>query len=111
MTVGPFPNLVWHALHTVHANLAVQNSHAARYPADVVPYAALADPTHSDLSPLEDLLAPNDRVYLIGPQPAPKKSLRVGTPLDCFQMLFPDQPPPETADEYPPTLRMVPNDA
>jgi GNAT superfamily N-acetyltransferase len=111
MTDGPFHNLVWNALHTIHANFVVENSRAARYPADVVPYAALADPTHADLSPLEELLVPNDRVYLIGPQPAPTKSLQVGPPLDCFQMLFPAQPPPETPADDPPILRMAPQDA
>jgi ribosomal protein S18 acetylase RimI-like enzyme len=92
-----FPNLVWNALHTIHANFAVKNSDAARYPADVVPYAALADRTHADLSPLAALLAPSDRVYLIGPQPTPTRLLEVGPPLDCFQMIFAVQPPPESA--------------
>ena len=116
MSSGSFHNLVWNALHTVHASFAINNSAAARYPADVVPYAALADPTHADLSPLAELLAPNDRVYLIGAQPTPTNSLRVGPPLDCFQMLFPAQPPPEPAapaepDDDPPILRMTPADA
>lgn len=112
MSTGPFSNLVWNALQTVHANFAVKNSAAARYPADVVPYAALADPTHADLSPLEGLLAPDDRVYLIGPKPAPTRLLGIGQPLDCFQMLFPAQLPPATAvPDNPPILRMTANDA
>ena len=112
MAAGPFSNLVWNALHTVHANFAVKNSRAARYPADVVPYAALANSTHADLSPLEELLAADDRVYLVGPQPAPTKSLQVGPPLDCFQMLFAAQPPLETdTPSDPPILRMTPADA
>jgi hypothetical protein len=106
-----FPNLVWNALHTIHANFAVKNSDAARYHADVVPYAALADPTHADLSPLAELLAPNDRVYLIGPQPAPTRLLEVGPPLECFQMFFPDQPPPESAAPTDPAiLSITPSD-
>ena len=112
MRAEPFHNLVWNALQTVHANFAVKNSHAARYPADVVPYAALADSTHADLSPLEELLAPDDLVYLIGPQPTPIKSLQVGPPLDCFQMLFTAQPPLDTGTpDDPPILRMTPADA
>ncbi len=112
MSAGPFYNLVWHALRTVHANFAVNNSHAARYPADVVPYAALADPTHADLSSLKELLTPNDGVYLIGPQPAPTNSLQVGPPLDCFQMLFPAHLSPEpAAPNAPPILCMTPTDA
>lgn len=112
MTPGPFHNLVWHALHTDHANFAMENSCAARYPADVVPYAALADPTHAELSPLVELLAPGDLVYLLGSRPMPTNSVSVGTPLPCFQMLFPAQPPPDTGTPHdPPILHMTPNDA
>ncbi len=89
MAKETFPNLVWHALHSVHAHFAVGNGAAARYPGDVVPYAALADANHGDLSPLGELLVPGEKVYLIGPQPAETDSLRVGPPLDCFQMVFP----------------------
>jgi GNAT superfamily N-acetyltransferase len=112
MPAEPFFNLVWNALQTVHANFAVKNSRAARYPADVVPYAALADPSHADLSPLADLLAPDDRVYLIGPQPAPTRLLEIGPPLDCFQMLFPAHSPSEpTVATTPAIQRMIAADA
>src|SRR2546427_12683893 len=95
MTDGLFGNLVWNALHTRHARFRVSGSTAVLYPANVVPLAALADSTHSDLSPLEELLAPGERVYLIGPQPQPTRKLNVGPPLHCFQMLFPSPPPSE----------------
>jgi len=111
MTSNPFHHLVWNALHSVHANFVVENSRAARYPADVVPFAALADATHADLSPLAELLVPNERVYLIGSEPAPTRSLEVGHPLDCFQMLFPAQPPSENTPNEPPILPMTPEDA
>ena len=88
MPAGPFHNLVWNALHSEHARFAVHSHGAVRYPADVVPYAALADPNHADLSPLQELLAPGEQVYLIGPQPTPTENLRVGSPLNCFQMVY-----------------------
>ena len=116
MAEETFPNLVWHALHSVHAHFAIENGQATRYPADVVPYAALADAEHRDISPLRELLVPGDKVYLIGPQPAETGSLRVGPPLDCFQMVFPAQAVAELAasesardDEM--ILRMKPEDA
>lgn len=112
MPARSFSSLVWTALQTVHANFALNNSHAARYPADVVPYAALADATHADISPLAELLAPNDRVYLIGPRPAPTRLLEVGPPLDCLQMIFPAQSPPESAESGNlPIIRMTSADA
>jgi predicted GNAT family acetyltransferase len=111
MPSTPFANLVWNALHTVHSRFSISNGLAARYPADVVPYAALADPAHSDLSPLQDLLAPNDQVYLIGPQPSAAKSLQVGPALQCLQMVYPLQPLVESTSERSLILRMQPADA
>lgn len=111
MTDDSLHNLVWNALHTVHANFSVGNSPAARYPADVVPYAALADPRHADLSPLKPLLIPNELVYLIGPRPAPTDNLHLGPPLNCFQMLFPEQTTADSSAHDPSILRMTPKDA
>jgi len=39
---------------------------ACRYPADVVPFAAIAAPGSGALRQLHSLLAPNDPVWLIG---------------------------------------------
>src|SRR5439155_8075020 len=110
-TDGLFDHLVWNALHTIHARFAVSGSTAVRYPADVVPLAALADRTHSDLSPLEELLAPGERVYLIGPQPQATRKLNVGPPLHCFQMLFPSPPPSQGKASEVQILRLTPEDA
>ncbi len=78
MPEDPLLDPVWNALHTVHAHFALRNGSAVRYPADVVPYAAMANPDHADLSPLADLLAPSECVYLIGAQPQATKNLQVG---------------------------------
>jgi ribosomal protein S18 acetylase RimI-like enzyme len=91
---------VWNALHTVHAHFALRNGSAVRYPANVVPFAAMANAEHSDLSPLANLLAPSERVYLVGAQPQPAKNLEVGPPLDCFQMLFAAAPPANHAANH-----------
>ena len=111
MTDGLFDHLVWNALHTMHARFAVSGSAAVRYTADVVPLAALADSTHSDLSPLEELLARGERVYLIGSRPQPTRKLNVGPPLHCFQMLFSLPPPSEGKASEVQILRMAPEDA
>ena len=115
MPEDPLLDSVWNALHSVHAHFALRNGPAVRYPADVVPFAAMAKADHSDLSPLAQLLAPAERVYLIGSQPKPAKNLQVGPALDCFQMLFPAAPHANaTANAAPtdtPILRMTPADA
>ncbi len=111
MPEDPLLDPVWNALHTVHAHFALRNGSAVRYPADVVPYAAMANPDHADLSPLADLLAPSECVYLIGAQPQATKNLQVGPALDCFQMLFPAAPHADSAATDTPILRMTPEDA
>jgi ribosomal protein S18 acetylase RimI-like enzyme len=119
MPEDPLLDSVWNALHTVHAHFALRNSLAVRYPADVVPFAAMANADHSDLSPLAQLLAPAELVYLIGAQPQATKNLQVGPALDCFQMLFRAVPHANAAAESAasaaptdtPILRMTPADA
>src|SRR6266481_2360948 len=111
MPEDPLLDSVWNALHTVHAHFALRNGPAVRYPADVVPFAAMAKADHSDLSPLAQLLAPAERVYLIGSQPKPTKNLQVGPALDCFQMLFPAAPHANAAPTDTPILRMTSADA
>ena len=46
MSAGePLDNPVWHSLTTQHAGLAITADGAARYPAAVVPFAAIGEPT------------------------------------------------------------------
>jgi len=113
MTPNSYDNLVWNALHSVHWHFAMRNGPAVRYPADVVPYAAMADANHSDLSSLAELLSPGERVYLVGAQPAATNILDVGPPLNCFQMLFPSNAAKDATAAASDILivRMAPEDA
>jgi GNAT superfamily N-acetyltransferase len=111
MPEDPLLDSVWNALHTLHAHFALRNGPAVRYPADVVPFAALANADHSNISPLAQLLAPSEHVYLVGPQPHPAKNLDVGSPISCFQMIFPAPPPPNHTATDTPILRMTSDDA
>src|SRR6267154_4619340 len=113
MIPNSFDNLVWNALHSVHSHFNVRNGPAARYPADVVPYAAMADANPSHLSSLAELLSPGERVYLLGAQPTATHILDVGRPLNCLQMLFPSNPGRDTtaASSDTPIASMKPEDA
>jgi ribosomal protein S18 acetylase RimI-like enzyme len=102
---------VWTALETVHAHFAVRNGRAVRYPADVVPFAAMEQGNHSDPSPLAQLLTLGEHVYVIGAQPQATNILRVGPALNCFQMIFPLPPPADGAANDSTILRMTPEDA
>src|SRR5713101_4269030 len=89
MPEDPLLDSVWNALHTVQAHFALRNGPAVRYPADVVPFAAMSYANHSDLSQLAELLAHAERIYIINAQPQSTKNLQVGTALDCFQKILP----------------------
>jgi GNAT superfamily N-acetyltransferase len=111
MSEDPLLDSVWTALHTVHRHFALRNGPAVRYPAAVVPFAAMAGAKHSDISPLAELLAPCERVYLIGARPQITSNLEVGPVLNCFQMLFPAPPPASHATPDTTILHMTPEDA
>jgi GNAT superfamily N-acetyltransferase len=111
MPEDPVLDSVWNALHTVHGHFALRNGPAVRYPADVVPFAAMAGANHTDISPLAELLAPCEHVYLIGARPQVTSNLEVGPVLNCFQMLFPALPPASHATPDTPILHMTPEDA
>jgi ribosomal protein S18 acetylase RimI-like enzyme len=57
-------NVVWTALGTVHAGLAVSAPLARRYPAEVVPFAAIKEPTPEALRQLAELMTPGEETYI-----------------------------------------------
>jgi ribosomal protein S18 acetylase RimI-like enzyme len=102
---------VWNALKSVHAHFALRNGAAVRYPADIVPFAAMDQGKHSDLSPLAQLLTLGEHVYVIGAQPQATNTLHVGPVLNCLQMIFPLPPPANGVANDAAILRMTPEDA
>jgi ribosomal protein S18 acetylase RimI-like enzyme len=95
-----FKNPVWHALQTKHRHLAVSEGDASRYPADVVPFAAVAAPTSVALLQLHSLLAPGESVWLIGDNYPRVPELRFEETLECLQMILPGEvvPPDPTIE-------------
>jgi GNAT superfamily N-acetyltransferase len=81
---------VAHALDTTHAHFAIGSRLARRYPANVAPFAVVADYNSKSFSALADLLAPRERFYLVGDRPVVSKPLTVGPPLRTFQMIGPE---------------------
>ena len=102
---------VCNALKSVHAHFALRNGAAVRYPANIVPFAAMDQGNPSDLSPLEQLLTLGEHVYVIGVQPQATNTLHVGPALHCLQMIFPLPPPAKGVANNSTILRMTPEDA
>ena len=68
--MSPLDNPVWHSLATRHAALARTRGHAARYPADVAPFAATDTVDAAAAMQLLDLVEPGETVLMVGPVPA-----------------------------------------
>jgi ribosomal protein S18 acetylase RimI-like enzyme len=95
-----FANPVWHALQTKHSHLAVCTTDACRYPADVVPLAAVNAPNISALKHVSTLLAPDESTWLIGDSYPQVPQLSFEEKLECFQMVLPnDTTPPDPSTE------------
>jgi GNAT superfamily N-acetyltransferase len=107
----PLLDPAWNALETAHARFAVGGARARRYPAEVVPFAAVADDGEESLAELAELLAPDEHVYLFGPQPVATNGIDVGPPLHCHQMLGPSRPPIDPGGDGIQILRMTSEDA
>jgi predicted GNAT family acetyltransferase len=59
-------NPAWTSLTGAHAHLAIRNGPAARYPAEVGVFAALAEPSPAALEALAEISEPGDVVGLFG---------------------------------------------
>jgi ribosomal protein S18 acetylase RimI-like enzyme len=81
-----FLNPVWHALQGPHRTLALGEGLARRYPADVAPFAALAEPSSAAFEALRGLLAPHDPVWVVDEPPPSTPGLALETSLPCLQM-------------------------
>ena len=101
----------WNALETEHARFRIGGNQARRYPADVVPFAAVNDYSDQSLQELEKLLAPGEHIYLFGAQPPATNRLAVGTPLHTHQMIWPKNKPIEASGEKFQILPMASKDA
>jgi hypothetical protein len=73
-----FLNPVWHALHAKHRRFGNSTVDACRYPADVVPFAAVNAPSADAMRQLHALLAPGESTWLIGEQYGLVSWLHVG---------------------------------
>jgi len=83
-----FLNPVWHALRGPHRHLARTEGGACRYPADVVPFAAIDAPSATAFAALRSLLEPDESVWIADyGRTAP--GLTVVDALECVQMVLP----------------------
>lgn len=84
-----FANPYWHALKTEHAPIAIGSASTLRYPADVIPFAGLADGGPQAVAALRELLAPEESIYVTGERIASVPGLTLVRELPGWQFHFP----------------------
>jgi ribosomal protein S18 acetylase RimI-like enzyme len=100
-TQPPFPNPFWQALTTEQSVIAIGSSLARRYPADVIPFAGLSEPSQPAMIAFRDLLAPEESIYITGDQLPEAPGLKFLGNLPGWQMHF-SAPIPSPHPEAPP---------
>jgi ribosomal protein S18 acetylase RimI-like enzyme len=76
--------------------MAISDGDARRYPADVAPLAALAEPAPAAFGHLLKLLAPGESIWIYGENFPRVPQFSFGRTLECLQMFIPpDVSPPQ----------------
>lgn len=88
-----FLNPAWHALQTRHRDFAVTASDACRYPADIAPFVAIAEPRQSAMRDLHSLLLPGESVWIFGEGHSRLPGLSFGRTIECLQMVLDESVP------------------
>jgi GNAT superfamily N-acetyltransferase len=94
-------NPVWSALSTQHAGLAITADGAARYPAEIVPFAGIGEPTARASNQLASLVDEAESVYVVGIAPVPPPGWQLEPRKPVLQMVCtartPEVPGPPVA--------------
>ena len=101
----PLDNPIWHALIGPHARYAIGHGTARRYPPEIAPFAAIAEPSAAAYADLAADLPPDANVMLLHPKDEPlPEGLTAGDARLLEQMvLASNHPLPER-----PPVRIVP---
>ena len=93
-------NPFWNALCTEQASIAVGDSFARRFPADVIPFAGLPSSDERCVQSLHDLILPGSSVYVVSEAALLHTGLREIESIPCMQMVYPSglQLPPKNGE-------------
>jgi ribosomal protein S18 acetylase RimI-like enzyme len=86
-------NPVWHSLTTQHAGLAITADGAARYPAAVVPFAAIGEATARAGNQLTSIIDDAESVFIVGVAPETPPGWQLEPKKPVLQMICNTRPP------------------
>jgi len=93
MTPAEMNNPIWSALTTAQAHFAIGGPIAKRYPAEVAPFMAVAEPSAAAADALADLVAPGEVVNIISLTPRLDQGWELLATADVVQMIWRDDAP------------------
>lgn len=93
MAAHALDNPVWHSLTTQHAGLALTADGAARYPAAIVPFAAVGEPTARAADQLASLVDDAESVFVVGVAPPPPPGWQLEPKKPVLQMICSQRAP------------------
>jgi predicted GNAT family acetyltransferase len=107
-----FRNPIWQALTTEHSSIAVGGDLARRYPADVLPFCAVASPDAESMLALRELVIAGEPSYLCTDDgtAAEVSGLTVSGPIPVLQMLWPADLARVSSDESHPPIEALSSD-
>ena len=92
-----FANPVWSALHSEQSHFGLTNQNACRYPAEVLPFGALAEGNRASMEQLHALLGSGESIWFIAEPYSEIPQLTRQETLPCLQMVLPENiSPPES---------------
>lgn len=91
MSAHPLDNPLWQSLGGRHAALAISRGEAARYPAQVAPFAAVANAGEEAGRSLREIVDPGESVYLVGVAPPLGSGWQVQLQTSIAQMVCHDR--------------------
>ncbi len=87
MAAHVLDNPVWHSLSTQHAGLALTADGAARYPASIVPFAGIGEPSARAGDQLTSLIDDAESVFVVGVAPEPPPGWQLEPKKPVLQMV------------------------
>lgn len=91
-------NPIWSALTSVQSHFALGGLHAKRYPAEVAPFIAVAEPSAAAARALAELVAPGETVNIVSVTPKLDAGWTLLATGNIVQMVWRDDALPPTVD-------------
>lgn len=98
MTLDALNNPIWSALTSAQSHLAIGGPHAKRYPAEVAPFIAVAEPSDTAAQALAELVAPGEIVNIVSVTPKLESGWELLATGNIVQMVWRDDAPSPAVD-------------